>query len=69
MGSAGLPSASSPTAVLSISGSPGETAPTYPATAVKNRPSATVRARTGSQSGVVPTTFVVQLVLPLTSDV
>ena len=35
---------------------------------VKNRPSATVRARTPSHDGVVPTTLVVQLVLPLTSD-
>ena len=36
---------------------------------VKNRPSAVERARTPSQLGVVPTTLVVQLVLPLTSDV
>ena len=35
---------------------------------VKNRPSATVRARTPSHDGVVPTTLVVQLVLPLTRD-
>ena len=36
--------------------------------ALKNRPWVRLRARTGSQSGVVPTTFVVQFVVPAVSD-
>ena len=35
---------------------------------VKNRPSVRLRALTGSQSGVVPTTLVVQFVVPAVRD-
>src|SRR3954452_6650869 len=60
----GLPVGNSSSAVVAPMTATGEALSS--SVWVKKRPSATVRARTGSQLGVVPTTLVVQLVLPLT---
>src|SRR5580765_8069998 len=63
----GLPAVNSSSAVVAPRTTTGDALSS--SSWVKNRPSLTVRARTGNQLGVVPTTLVVQLVLPLTSEV